>query len=41
MSNAVLNADTIPYLDVSDPAFSIRSEAVARARDASWCARTP
>lgn len=41
MSHTVLNAEAMPYLDVSDPAFSIRSEAVADARDASWCARTP
>lgn len=30
-----------PYLDVSDPAFSIRSEAVKAARAQSWFARTP
>lgn len=41
MSDAVLLAEAAPYLDLSDPEFSIRSEAVARARDASWCARTP
>lgn len=33
--------DDLPYLDLSDPAFSVRSEAVRRAREASWCARTP
>ncbi|WBL32156.1 cytochrome P450 [Sinirhodobacter sp. HNIBRBA609] len=34
-------ADTLPFLDVANPAFSIRSQAVLDARDASWCARTP
>ncbi len=33
--------DDIPFLDPSDPAFSIRSEAVLRARQANWWARTP
>lgn len=32
---------SLPFLDVSDPAFSIRSAQVAEAREASWCARTP
>lgn len=31
----------IPFLDVADPAFSIRSDAVRAARAASWYARTP
>lgn len=30
-----------PYLDVADPAFSIRSQAVKDARSLSWFARTP
>ncbi len=29
------------FLDLADPAFSTRSEAVRAARDAHWCARTP
>ena len=39
MTNRAL-ADA-PYLDVSDPAFSIRSQAVKDARSQSWFARTP
>jgi cytochrome P450 len=31
----------VPYLDVADPGFSIRSQAVRDARDRSWYARTP
>jgi cytochrome P450 len=31
----------VPYLDVADPTFSIRSEAVRDARARSWYARTP
>jgi hypothetical protein len=30
-----------PFLDAASPAFSIRSEAVRRARTQSWFARTP
>lgn len=30
-----------PYLDVADPAFSVRSREVAEARERSWFARTP
>jgi cytochrome P450 len=33
--------DDAPYLDLSDPAFSIRSAPVRAARAASWYARTP
>ena len=33
--------DDVPFLDPSDPDFSIRSEAVLRAREANWWARTP
>jgi cytochrome P450 len=32
---------TVPFLDVADPAFSIRSDEVRAAREASWYARTP
>lgn len=35
---AVANA---PFLNLSDPSFSIRSQAVREARDRSWYARTP
>ncbi len=31
----------IPFLDVADPAFSIRSDEVREAREQSWYARTP
>ena len=31
---------TVPFLDVADPAFSVRSAEVRRAREASWYART-
>lgn len=33
--------DGAPFLDLSDPAFSTRSEAVRAARAVSWYARTP
>lgn len=33
--------DDVPYLDLSDPEFSVRSPAVADARSRHWCARTP
>ncbi|GAA3543418.1 cytochrome P450 [Zobellella aerophila] len=33
--------EDIPYLDVADPAFSMRSPEVIAAREKSWCARTP
>lgn len=40
-----MNAETAfadaPYLDVADPAFSLRSAPVRAARDESWYARTP
>jgi cytochrome P450 len=38
---ATLSWDDLPYLPVSDPAFSVQSEAVREARAAGWCARTP
>lgn len=33
--------DDAPFLDIADPGFSVRSEAVAAARARSWYARTP
>ncbi|SDO05623.1 cytochrome P450 [Pseudomonas jinjuensis] len=33
--------EAAPYLDVSDPTFSMRSAAVMQAREQSWFARTP
>ena len=33
--------DDLPYLPVSDPSFSVQSQAVRDARAAGWCARTP
>jgi hypothetical protein len=36
MTQADLHKDDAPYLDVADPTFSIRSQAVMEARDASW-----
>ncbi|WP_135504327.1 cytochrome P450 [Roseovarius aestuariivivens] len=33
--------DDLPFLDVSDPAFSTRGPQMRVARDAHWCARTP
>ncbi|MNE06012.1 Biotin biosynthesis cytochrome P450 [compost metagenome] len=33
--------ESAPYLDVSDPSFSMRSPAVMQAREQSWFARTP
>lgn len=33
--------DDLPFLDVSDPAFSTRGPEMRAARDAHWCARTP
>ncbi|HHJ4328278.1 TPA: cytochrome P450 [Klebsiella pneumoniae] len=33
--------ETAPFLDVADPSFSIRSQAVLDARERSWFARTP
>ncbi|MCR8546911.1 cytochrome P450 [Salipiger sp. P9] len=37
----ILSTDALPYLDIADADFSIRSQAVLDARDAAWCARTP
>ncbi|MGE0818219.1 MAG: hypothetical protein AB7O74_06095, partial [Candidatus Nanopelagicales bacterium] len=36
-----LSWDELPYLPVSDPSFSVQSDAVREARAAGWCARTP
>jgi cytochrome P450 len=36
-----LPLDQSPYLDISDPNYSIRSPEVRAARDNSWYARTP
>ena len=36
-----MTIDDLPFLDLADPAFSTRSDAVREARDAHWCARTP
>ena len=33
--------DDVPFLDISDPSFSLRSPEVRAARDRSWYARTP
>lgn len=33
--------DGLPFLDLSDPAFSTRGPEVVAAREAHWCARTP
>ena len=35
-----IDMDHLPYLDMTDPNFSIRSDDVNAAREASWCART-
>lgn len=41
MTTATLSAADAPFLDVSDPQFSVRSDAVRSARETSWYARTP
>ena len=43
MSAAVAEAETfdVPFIDLADPAFSVRSQAVRDAREKSWFARTP
>jgi cytochrome P450 len=35
------SAELVPYLDLADPNFSVRSSSVRDARDNSWYARTP
>ncbi|SDI06240.1 cytochrome P450 [Pseudomonas panipatensis] len=40
-ANLPTTLEAAPYLDVSDPAFSIRSAEVMQAREQSWFARTP
>jgi cytochrome P450 len=37
---AITADETVPFLDVADPAFSVRSAEVRRARETSWYART-
>jgi len=37
---AITIDEAVPFLDVADPAFSVRSADVRRAREASWYART-
>jgi len=37
---AITVGEAVPFLDVADPAFSVRSAQVRRAREASWYART-
>jgi len=37
----VMAEGSLPFLNLSDPSFSIRSEAVRQARERNWCARTP
>ncbi len=41
MQSPELLAPDVPYLDFSDPGFSIRSDEVRAARAKSWYARTP
>lgn len=38
---ATLPLDAAPFLDLADPAYSVRSAPVRAARDQSWYARTP
>ncbi|MGI9393784.1 MAG: cytochrome P450 [Boseongicola sp.] len=40
-AHAGLLRDDLPFLDLTAPGFSTRSEEVRSARAASWCARTP
>ena len=37
---AITADETVPFLDVADPAFSVRSAEVRRARETTWYART-
>ena len=39
--SAVSESSLVPYLDLADPNFSVRSPAVRAAREQSWFARTP
>lgn len=41
MSDVQTEAPKLPFLDLADPAFSVRSPEVAAAREAAWAARTP
>ncbi len=38
---SVAESASTPFLDVADPEFSVRSDAVRAAREAGWYARTP
>ncbi|MGI9389487.1 MAG: cytochrome P450 [Boseongicola sp.] len=40
-AHAGLLRDDLPFLDLTAPGFSTRSEEVRSARTANWCARTP
>jgi cytochrome P450 len=40
-SMPLTSADDVAYLDIADPSFSLRSEAVLAARRDEWYARTP
>jgi cytochrome P450 len=40
-AHAGLLRSDLPYLDLTAPGFSTRSDEVCAARSASWCARTP
>src|SRR5690242_16000710 len=37
---AIAADEAVPFLDVADPGFSVRSAQVRQAREASWYART-
>jgi len=41
MTETALTAPELPWLDLADPAFSIRSQEVMAAREQAWLARTP
>jgi cytochrome P450 len=41
MNAAAAAAREVPFIDLSDPAFSVRSKAVREAREKSWYAKTP
>ncbi|GEO84711.1 hypothetical protein GCM10007920_04520 [Ciceribacter naphthalenivorans] len=40
ITEELLDVENLPYLDITDPDFSIRSDEVNAARERSWCART-
>ncbi len=41
MSAAAAETRDVPFIDLSDPTFSVRSRAVREAREQSWYAKTP